>query len=44
MFSSGGSIEETKRNIREAVQLHLESLIGTGNQSRRERASSTSRN
>ncbi len=29
-FSSGGSIEETKRNIREAVQLHLESLIAHG--------------
>jgi predicted RNase H-like HicB family nuclease len=26
-FSNGKTIEETKRNIREAVQLHVESLL-----------------
>ena len=26
-FSNGATIEEAKRNIREAIQLHLESLI-----------------
>ena len=29
-FSNGRTIEEAKRNIREAVQLHLESLLAHG--------------
>jgi predicted RNase H-like HicB family nuclease len=29
-FSNGRTIEEAKRNIREAIQLHLESLIAHG--------------
>ena len=29
-FSNGSTIEEAKRNIREAVQLHVESLMAHG--------------
>lgn len=29
-FSNGRTIKEAKRNIREAIQLHLESLIAHG--------------
>ncbi len=29
-FSNGRSIEEAKRNMREAIQLHLESLLEHG--------------
>ena len=30
-FSNGLTIEEAKRNMREAIQLHLESLLEHGN-------------
>lgn len=29
-FSNGKTIEEAKRNIREAIQLHIESLLAHG--------------
>ena len=29
-FSNGKTIEEAKRNIREAIQLHIESLLARG--------------
>ena len=29
-FSNGRTIEEAKRNVREAIQLHLDSLIAHG--------------
>jgi len=29
-YSNGATIEETKRNIREAIQQHLESLVAHG--------------
>lgn len=29
-FSNGGTIEETKRNIREAIQQHVQTLLAHG--------------
>jgi predicted RNase H-like HicB family nuclease len=29
-FSNGRTIEETRRNMREAIQLHVESLVAHG--------------
>jgi predicted RNase H-like HicB family nuclease len=29
-FSNGKSLEETRKNIREAIRLHLESLLAHG--------------
>ncbi len=31
-FSNGKTIEEARRNIREAIQLHIESLLAHGHQ------------
>ena len=29
-FSNGGTVEEAKRNMREAIELHLQSLLAHG--------------
>ena len=29
-FSNGGTVEEAKRNMREAIELHLQSLVAHG--------------
>ena len=42
-FSNGSTLEEAKRNIREAIQLHLESLLAHGDAVPNRNISSTRR-